>query len=111
MLADYILKLSIKDNDNSKDTKVRHKVGYLAGLVGLIVNLLLFIVKLTIGLIVSSVAVLADAFNNLSDAASSIITIIGFKLSNKPADKEHPYGHGRLEYLSALIIAFMVMTV
>lgn len=111
MLANYILKLSIKDNGNLEDTKSRLKAGYLAGLVGLIINLLLFLVKLAIGLIVSSVAVLADAFNNLSDAASSVITIVGFKLSNRPADKEHPYGHGRLEYISALVIAFMVMAV
>lgn len=75
------------------------------------VNLLLFSIKLTVGLIVTSIAVIADAFNNLSDAASSIVTILGFKISKMPADKEHPFGHGRMEYISALIVAFMVMLV
>lgn len=111
MLINYLLKLATKGNTDFLDNEVRGKVGYLAGIVGIVVNLFLFIIKLTIGLIVSSIAVLADAFNNLSDAASSIITIVGFKLSNMPPDKEHPYGHGRIEYLSALIVAFMVMIV
>ncbi|MFU0799521.1 MAG: cation diffusion facilitator family transporter [Xylanivirga thermophila] len=111
MLVDYILKLSTKNNSDFSDRETRGKVGYMAGLVGIIINLILFIVKLAVGIIVSSIAVLADAFNNLSDAASSIITIVGFKLSNRPPDKEHPYGHGRIEYLSALIVAFMVMLV
>lgn len=111
MLTDFLLKFATKGNTNFSDNKVRGRVGYLSGVVGIVVNLILFIIKLTIGIIVSSIAVLADAFNNLSDAASSIITIIGFKLSNLPPDKEHPYGHGRIEYLSALIVAFMVMLV
>ena len=84
---------------------------YSGGIVGILVNVLLFIIKLSVGLLVSSIAIMADAFNNLSDAASSLITILGFKLSNKPADREHPFGHGRIEYLSALIVAFMVMLV
>lgn len=111
MLTNLLLKFATKENTNLLDNEVRGRVGYLAGIVGIIVNLILFIIKLTIGIIVSSIAVLADAFNNLSDAASSIITIVGFKLSNLPPDKEHPYGHGRIEYLSALIVAFMVMLV
>ncbi len=111
MLTNYLLKIALKGSTDFKDRTVRGKVGYLSGIIGIIVNLLLFAIKLAVGLIVSSVAVLADAFNNLSDAASSIITIIGFKLSDKPADKEHPYGHGRIEYISALIIAFLVMLV
>ncbi|WP_416198408.1 MAG: Cation diffusion facilitator family transporter [Sporanaerobacter sp.] len=111
MLTDFLLKFATKGNTDFSDNVVRGKVGYLAGIVGIIVNLILFIIKLTIGIIVSSIAVLADAFNNLSDAASSIITIVGFKLSSLPPDKEHPYGHGRIEYLSALIVAFMVMLV
>ncbi|SHH84399.1 cation diffusion facilitator family transporter [Sporanaerobacter acetigenes] len=111
MITDFLLKFATKGNTDFSDNVVRGKVGYLAGIVGIIVNLILFIIKLTIGIIVSSIAVLADAFNNLSDAASSIITIVGFKLSSLPPDKEHPYGHGRIEYLSALIVAFMVMLV
>ena len=111
MLIDYLLKLATKGNTDFLDNNVRGRVGYLAGIVGIVVNMFLFILKLTIGIVVSSIAVMADAFNNLSDAASSIITIVGFKLSNLPPDKEHPYGHGRIEYLSALIVAFMVMIV
>ena len=111
MITNFLLKFAAKGNTDFSDNKVRSRVGYLAGIVGIIVNLILFVIKLTIGIIVSSIAVLADAFNNLSDAASSIITIIGFKLSNLPPDKEHPYGHGRIEYLSALIVAFIVMLV
>ncbi|MEG0332786.1 MAG: cation diffusion facilitator family transporter [Clostridium sp.] len=111
MLTNFLLRLSTKGNDNYKNKKVRNKVGFLSGVVGIIVNSLLFILKFTVGFLVSSVAVIADAFNNLSDAASSVITIVGFKLASKPADKNHPYGHGRVEYISALIIAFLVILV
>ena len=111
MLTNFLLGLVTKENADFSDNEVRGKVGYLAGIVGIVINFTLFVIKLAIGIIVSSIAVLADAFNNLSDAASSVITIIGFKLSNLPPDKEHPYGHGRIEYLSALIVAFMVMLV
>ncbi len=111
MLTHYLLKTVTKNNTDFKDRSVRRQVGYLSGIIGIIINLILFFIKLSVGLFVSSVAILADAFNNLSDAASSVIIIIGFKLSSKPADKEHPYGHGRLEYISALIIAFLVMLV
>ncbi|MDF2613060.1 MAG: cation efflux family protein [Clostridia bacterium] len=111
MLTNFLLKKVVKDNTDFKDRHMRRQVGYLSGVIGIIVNFLLFLIKLSVGLLASSVAILADAFNNLSDAASSVITIIGFKLSNKPADKEHPYGHGRIEYISALVIAFLVMLV
>ena len=84
---------------------------HLGGIVGIIVNLILFAVKFTVGVLASSIAIMADAFNNLSDAASSIITIIGFKVANMPPDSKHPFGHGRMEYISALIVAFMVMLV
>ena len=111
MFFEFIVNKFIKDNSNVKDNAVRNSYGILGGIVGIIINLILFIIKLSVGLLVSSIAVMADAFNNLSDAASSLITILGFKLSNKPADREHPFGHGRIEYLSALIVAFMVMLV
>ncbi len=110
-MTEYFLNLATKGNNNYSDEKVRERVGYTAGFVGVFVNLLLSILKIITGLAMSSIAVTADAFNNLSDTASSIMTIIGFKLSNSPPDKEHPYGHGRIEYLTALIIAFMVMIV
>lgn len=111
MISNILVNTFIKNKDNIKDDKVRNCYGVLGGTVGIIVNSILFILKLSIGLIVSSIAITADAFNNLSDALSSIITIAGFKLANKPADEEHPFGHGRLEYLSALAVAFLVMLV
>ncbi|WP_333783224.1 cation diffusion facilitator family transporter [Metaclostridioides mangenotii] len=111
LLSNLLVKSFVKDNENIQDEDVRNKYGYLAGIVGIFMNFLLFAFKLAIGLFTSSIAVMADAFNNLSDMASSVITIIGFKLSCVPPDEEHPFGHGRLEYLSALIVAFMVMLV
>ncbi len=111
MITNFLLKITTKENTNYKDREVRGKIGLLSGIVGIVINSLLFLLKLTVGIIVSSVAVIADAFNNLSDAASSVITIVGFKMANKPADKNHPYGHGRIEYISALIISFLVLLV
>ena len=111
MFFQHMVNIFIKNNSNVKDNKVRNSYGVFGGIIGILVNALLFIIKLSVGLFVSSIAIMADAFNNLSDAASSLITILGFKLSNKPADREHPFGHGRIEYLSALIVAFMVMLV
>lgn len=111
MLTDSLIKITTKGNTNYKDKNIRSKIGFLSGIVGIIVNIMLFALKLSIGVIVSSVAVIADAFNNLTDAASSVITIIGFKMASMPADKNHPYGHGRIEYIAALIISFLVMFV
>lgn len=111
MFFERMVNIFIKDSSNVKDEKVRNSYGMFGGIVGISVNIILFIIKFSVGLIVSSIAVMADAFNNLSDAASSLVTILGFKLSSKPADREHPFGHGRIEYLSALIVAFMVMLV
>jgi len=111
LISNILVKSFIKHSDNIQDEYVRNKYGYLAGVVGILMNFLLFGFKLAIGLLTSSIAVMADAFNNLSDMASSIVTIIGFKLSSVPPDEEHPFGHGRLEYISALVVAFMVMLV
>ncbi|MBC5624003.1 cation transporter [Clostridium sp. NSJ-49] len=111
MITNYLIKTFVKDNEKVDNIKVRNAYGNLAGAVGILVNVLLFSIKLSVGLLAGSVAVMADAFNNLSDAASSIITIIGFKMANKPADAEHPFGHGRIEYISALIVSFLVMLV
>ena len=111
MFFEHMINRFIKNSSNVKDDKVRNSYGMFGGIVGILINVLLFIIKLSVGLLVSSIAIMADAFNNLSDAASSLITILGFKLSSKPADREHPFGHGRIEYLSALIVAFMVMLV
>ena len=111
MFSKLLVKTFIKDNENIDNEDVRNKYGYLAGIVGIIANFILFGIKLSVGLLTSSIAIMADAFNNLSDMASSVITIVGFKLASIPPDKEHPFGHGRLEYISALIVAFMVMLV
>ncbi|MEG0771897.1 cation diffusion facilitator family transporter [Clostridium sp.] len=111
MISNFLIEKFVPDHSNVKNKKVREKYGYLGGVIGILVNLVLFGVKFTVGVIVNSIAVTADAFNNLSDVGSSIITIFGFKLSSKPADKEHPFGHGRIEYISGLIVAFLVLMV
>ena len=111
MFSNFLVKRFVKNYDNVSDVKVRSAYANLAGIVGIVTNLMLFIIKLFVGLFSNSVSILADAFNNLSDAASSIITIIGFKMANKPADAEHPFGHGRIEYITAMIVSFMVMLV
>lgn len=111
MISKFLVKTFIKDFENIKDPKVRNKYGTLGGIVGIVVNFILFLIKFFVGMLVGSIAISADAFNNLSDAGSSIITILGFKISSKPADAEHPFGHGRIEYLSALLVAFLVMLV
>ena len=100
-------KLFIKETNGSLQEhpeNYREQYGILCGITGIAFNILLFIGKFLAGFFANSIAIMADAFNNLSDAASSIITIIGFKLANKPADAEHPFGHGRIEYISALIV-------
>ena len=111
MFSNFLVKRFVKNYDNVSDVKVRGAYANLAGIVGIVTNLMLFIIKLSVGLFSNSISILADAFNNLSDAASSIITIIGFKMANKPADAEHPFGHGRIEYITAMIVSFMVMLV
>ncbi|MEA4849796.1 MAG: cation diffusion facilitator family transporter [Clostridiaceae bacterium] len=109
MLTEMLVKFFVKDKDNIKDKNVRQKYGYLGGIVGIACNLLLSGAKLAIGFMINSIAITADAVNNLSDAASSVITLIGFKITNRPADREHPFGHGRIEYISAMIVSFMVI--
>ena len=111
MISEAIIKKFIKDSENVENEEVRNKYGTVAGIVGIVSNLLLFILKFSIGFLSGSIAITADAFNNFTDMASSALTMIGFKLASMPADEEHPFGHGRLEYLSALVVAFMVMFV
>lgn len=111
MISEAIIKKFIKNSENVENEEVRNKYGTVAGIVGIVSNLLLFILKFSIGFLSGSIAITADAFNNFTDMASSAITMIGFKLASMPADEEHPFGHGRLEYLSALVVAFMVMFV
>ncbi|SCH74937.1 Ferrous-iron efflux pump FieF [uncultured Clostridium sp.] len=111
MFSNFLVKKLISNSEDIENEVVRNKYVYFAGLIGVISNLILTIIKLGVGFITNSVSITADGFNNLSDMASSIITIIGVKLANRPPDKEHPFGHGRMEYLSALVVAFMVMIV
>ena len=111
MISEAIIKKFIKNSEHVENEEVRNKYGTVAGIVGIISNLFLFILKFSIGFLSGSIAITADAFNNFTDMASSAITMIGFKLASMPADEEHPFGHGRLEYLSALVVAFMVMFV
>ncbi len=109
-MTKLLIKLFIKNNDFSSQ-KGRELTGKLAGTVGIICNLILSIFKLIIGTVTNSVSITADATNNISDAGSSIVTLVGFRLSGKPADEDHPYGHARMEYISSLIISFLIMLI
>jgi len=111
LISQKLITKFIRNSEDIKNKKVRERYGYLGGVIGILVNLVLFSIKITAGLLVNSIAVIADAFNNLSDVGASLVTIFGFKLSSKPADKEHPFGHGRIEYISGLIVAFLVILV
>mgnify|MGYP003316830980 CR=1 FL=1 len=110
-MVNFLRKLFIKNYENVNDNKVREAHGKLASFVGVFSNLFLFIFKLFAGIISSSLAIVADSINNLSDMGSSIITLVGFKLANAPADEDHPYGHQRIEYISGLIVAIVIIFV
>lgn len=108
-MISLLAKIFIKNHSEYKDSSVRQKYGILCGGVGIFLNLILFTFKLIFGTITASVAIVADAFNNLSDAASSCVQIMGFKLSGRKPDPEHPFGHGRIEYIAALGISFLIL--
>lgn len=108
-MTGLLVKMFIKDSDNTASPKVRAAYGMLSGVVGIVCNCILFVFKFIAGMITGAVSVSADAFNNLSDAGSSIVTFIGFKMAGKPADNDHPFGHGRIEYISGLIVALAIM--
>lgn len=110
-MTELLVKLFIKNKDNIQDQAVRTSYGILSSIIGIISNAILFAVKLIVGILINSVSVMADAFNNLSDAASSVISLVGVKLAERPADKEHPFGHGRLEYIAALAVSFLILQV
>lgn len=95
--------------DNLKNGNERARIGMLSGIMGIVLNLLLFGMKLAVGVLTGYVSVTADAFNNLTDSFSSVVALLGFKLSSKPADKDHPFGHERMEYVSSMIVAFVVL--
>lgn len=111
MIIERLLDIYVKDNNNTDDLLVRTKYSVLSGVLGIICNMLLFAVKLSVGAAMSSIAIISDAFNNLSDMGTSVVSIIGAKLSARKPDKEHPFGHGRVEYISSLIVSFIIMLV
>ena len=110
-MTKLLLRLFVKDAKNTDSPKVRAAIGTMSGLVGIVCNLLLFAFKLLVGTLTSSVSITADAMNNLSDASGSIVTFIGFRVADKPADEHHPYGHARAEYLSGLGVAALILVI
>ena len=108
-MINLLCRIFIKNREDVKNPEVRGKYGVLCGIVGICFNVLLFLLKLLAGIFSKSVAVVADALNNLSDAAASVVTILGFRLSSKKPDADHPFGHGRWEYLSGLIVSFFIL--
>lgn len=110
-MTNLLLRLFVRDYKETDDPKVRSAYGKLAGVVGIVCNLLLCAGKLAVGVLSGSVAITADAVNNLSDASSSLVTLIGFKLAERPADDEHPYGHARIEYLTGLAVAALILVI
>lgn len=110
-MTNFLIRLFVGKNNDLTDCKVRGKYATLAGVTGIFVNLILFAVKLVLGILSASVAIFADAFNNISDAGSAIVTLIGFRLASKPVDKEHPLGHGRMEYITGFIVDTAIILV
>lgn len=108
-MTDLILRIFVRNHKNTEDPAVRDKCGRMAGAVGIVTNFLLFLMKIIVGTVFHSVSVTADAVNNLTDSGSSVVTLIGFKMASKPADEKHPFGHARIEYLSGVIVSFIVI--
>lgn len=108
-MTEFLIRHFVKDYEEVEKVSVRTAYGMLSGIVGIFCNVILFLTKLIVGLVLNSVSVTADAFNNLSDAGSSVISFVGVRMAGKPADKDHPFGHGRIEYIAALIVSFLVL--
>ncbi len=106
---DFLFKIFIKNYKDIHDETTRRRYGLFSGISGIILNFVLFCIKITTGILASSLGIIADAVNNLSDSGSSLITLIGFKLSGKPADHDHPFGHGRFEYISAMLVSVAII--
>ena len=104
-----LLKVFVKDYENTADPQVREAYGKLAGTVGIVSNTVVSVLKIAVGMIFSSISIMADGLNNLADASSSLITLIGFRMASKPADEDHPYGHARIEYITGLIVSFLII--
>ena len=110
-MINYLIKKYIKNADDIQNETVRFAYGKLTSIIGIIANLLLFIVKLTIGFMTGSVSIMSDGFNNLSDVMTCLVTVLGYRIASKPADREHPFGHGRVEYVVSFVIAVVIFTV
>jgi len=110
-MTDYLVKRFVRDYDQVQDPEVRERYGLLSGIVGILLNLLLSVGKFFAGLVTGSISITADAFNNLSDAGSSVVTLVGFRLAGQKADDDHPFGHGRIEYLAGLLVSLIILLV
>ncbi len=110
MFIRFLTKIFIKNSDNVTSPSVRAAYGVFGGILGIVCNIILFVIKFLIGSIIGSIAIISDAFNNLSDIGSSAVTMIGAKMSNQRPDAEHPFGHGRIEYICSLIVSFIIIT-
>ena len=110
-MTNFLIRIFIKQPDDTDSPKTRAAYGALSSFVGIFCNIILFIAKYIVGTLSNSISIISDAFNNLSDSASCIITLFGYKISSKPADKDHPFGHGRMEYLTSLIISAIIVFV
>lgn len=110
-MTDFLVKKFVKKHEEINDIKVRESYGTLSSVVGIICNIILFIAKFIMGTLANSISIVSDAFNNLSDCASCVVTLFGYKMAAKPADKDHPFGHGRFEYLTSLVIAMVIVLV
>lgn len=110
-MTELLLRLFVRNHQNTNDPAVRSAVGKLAGITGIVCNVLLFLGKLAAGLLAGSISIMADALNNLSDAASSVVTLLGFRMAQQPADADHPYGHARYEYLSGLVVSALILLI
>lgn len=110
-MTELLLKFFVKDHNDIKAPAVRHAYGIMASIVGIVANLLLFAGKLAVGMISGALSITADAFNNLSDAGSQIVSLVSFKIASKPADRDHPFGHARIEYVASMIVSFLVLLV
>ncbi len=110
-MNEFLCRIFVKDYQNTADPRVRERYGKFAGIVGILSNVLLCAAKILVGFLGGSIAIIADSINNLTDASSSVITLVGFKLASLPEDKEHPYGHARIEYISGMIVSMLIVLV
>ncbi|MBO5424348.1 MAG: cation transporter [Lachnospiraceae bacterium] len=110
-MTNFLVKTFVKDYEKTDNIKVRERYGTLSSVVGIVCNIILFVAKFAMGTLAGSIAIISDGFNNLSDCASCVVTLFGYKMAAKPADKDHPFGHGRVEYLTSLVIAIVIIMV